>query len=121
MIKVKSQGTLVLPFQRINDLLNSTKTANNKFHIARDFVVKEMTGVMSGSSIETIDFEVTGNRVLVTCETMGKDVKSTFKHSFDVVYSVVSQLLSLSMKDSDIENEDTLMAVRDITILSVEE
>lgn len=75
----------------------------------------------SGSSVESIDFEVTGNRVIVTCETTGTVVKETFKQSFDAVYSSLSQLLSLSLSDSDIENEDTLMAVRDIAITGVEE
>lgn len=121
MVKVKAQGTLVLPFQRISDLLKTVESDRNKFHIARDMVMDGLKRVEGNSSVDTIDFEVSGNRVLVTCETIGPDLKDTFKQSFDVVYSVVSQLLCLSLKEVDIENEDTLMAVRDITIISVED
>ncbi len=121
MVRVKAQGTLVLPFQRINDLLNTVETENNKFHQARDSVIESTGQAVSGSKVESIDFEVTGNRVHVTCETSGDGLKDTFKHTFDLVYAVISELMTLSLKAKDIENEDTLMSVKDIEIISTED
>lgn len=120
MIKVKAQGTLVLPFQRVQDLLNTVDSERNSFHIAREKVQEFVRKKSTGISLENIDFDVTGNRIVVTCITSGPGIKGTFKQSFDAVYAVMSELLSVSLKDSDIENEDTLMAVRDMTILEVE-
>ena len=121
MVKVKAQGTLVLPFQRINDLLKTVETNRNKFHLARDTVMEDLKSNSTGQVIEFIDFEVTGNRVHVTCETMGEGLKDTFKQSFDAIYAVISELMTLSLKAKDIENEDTLMSVKDIEIISTED
>ena len=120
MIKVKTQGTLVLPFQRIEELLGTLDTDKNQFNIARDIVTERMSEDSGKISLNSIDFEVSGNRITVTCLTSGPGVKGTFKHSFDTVYAVMSELLTFSLRDTDIENEDTLMAVRDMTIVEVE-
>lgn len=121
MVRITSQGTMVLPFQRIKDLLKTVDTENNKFHIVRNTVTDNMANKQEETMLGSIEFEVSGNRVLVTCDTSGKSVKGAFKRSFDVVYEVMSELLELTLKDMDIENEDTLMAIRDITIVSVSE
>ncbi len=119
MVKITSQGTMVLPFQRIQELLKTVDTGSNKFHTARNIVTDNMANKNQETAIGSIDFEVSGNRVTVTCDTTGKSVKEAFKRSFDVVYEVMSELLELTLRDKDIENEDTLMAIRDITIVSV--
>ena len=121
MVKITSQGTMVLPFQRLQELLKTVNTDNNKFHTARDTVTDNMANKNRETTIGSIDFEVSGNRVTVTCDTSGNSVKGAFKRSFDVVYEVMSELLELTLRDKDIENEDTLMAIRDITIVSVSE
>ncbi len=121
MVKITSQGTMVLPFQRIQELLKTVDTGSNKFHTARNIVTDNMANKNQETAIGSIDFEVSGNRVTVTCDTTGKSVKEAFKRSFDVVYEVMSELLELTLREKDIENEDTLMAIRDITIVSVSE
>ncbi|MCL4336827.1 MAG: hypothetical protein M1129_00800 [Candidatus Thermoplasmatota archaeon] len=121
MVKITSQGTMVLPFQRIQELLKTVDTGSNKFHTARNIVTDNMANKNQEIAIGSIDFEVSGNRVTVTCDTTGKSVKEAFKRSFDVVYEVMSELLELTLREKDIENEDTLMAIRDITIVSVSE
>ena len=121
MAKIKARGTLVLPFRRINDLLKTVDTGKNKFHQARDTVIGELKDSSSGITGESIDFSVTGNRIHVTCEVKGDDYKDARKQSFDTVYAVISQLMTLSLKAMDIENEDSLISVKDIEIISVDE
>lgn len=119
MVRITSQGTMVLPFQRIQELLKSVDTEKNRFHIAREAVIDRMANRHEEMMLGSIEFEVSGNRVIVTCDTEGKSIKVAFKRSFDVVFDVLSELLEHSLKDRDIENEDTLMAIRDIIILDV--
>lgn len=121
MVKIKAQGTLVLPFRRINDLLKTVDTGKNQFHQARDAIMEERGETDSHTSIESIDFSVTGNRVHVTCEVNGNGYKDARKESFDTVYAVISQLMTLSLKAMDIENEDSLISVKDIEIISVDD
>lgn len=121
MVRLKTQGTMVLPFKRINDLLKTVDTDENKFHLARETVLERMKETGIHSKVESIDFEVTGNRVHVTCEVEGDGFKDARKQSFDTVYAVISELMTLSLKAVDIENEDTLMSVKDIEIISAED
>lgn len=121
MVRITSQGTMVLPFQRIKELLKTVDTEKNKFQIARDTVADNIANRDEETMLGSIEFEVSGNRVIATCDISGKSVKGVFKRSFDVVFEVLSELLELTLKDKDIENEDTLMAIRDITIVSVAE
>jgi hypothetical protein len=119
MVRITSQGTMVLPFQRIQELLKTVDTEKNRFHLAREAVIDRMANRHEEMMLGSIEFEVSGNRVIVTCDTEGKSIKGAFKRSFDVVFDVLSELLEHSLKDRDIENEDTLMAIRDIIILDV--
>lgn len=119
MVRITSQGTMVLPFQRIQELLKTVDTEKNRFHLAREAVIDRMANRHEEMMLGSIEFEVSGNRVIVTCDTEGKSTKGAFKRSFDVVFDVLSELLEHSLKDRDIENEDTLMAIRDIIILDV--
>lgn len=121
MVTVKAQGTLVLPFQRVNDLLKTVDSGKNKFHIARETVLEKTAGNPEGTVVTSIEFEATGNRIHVNCETSGRDVRDTFRTSFDAIYSVISELLNLSLRESDIKDEDTLMSVKDIQILGVDQ
>ncbi len=121
MVKIKARGTLVLPFRRINDLLKTVDTGKNQFHQARDAIVEEMGNTGSSITEDSIDFSVTGNRIHVTCEVKGDDYKDARKQSFDTVYAVISQLMTLSLKAMDIENEDSLISVKDIEIIGVDE
>lgn len=121
MVAVKARGTLVLPFQRVNDLLKTVDTGKNKFHIARDAVMEARSQDPDSAHLNSLEFEVTGNRVHVNCETSGQNLRDTFISSFDTIYSVISELLAISLRESDIRDEDTLMAVRDIQIISVEQ
>ncbi len=121
MVKITSQGTMVLPFQRLQELLKTVDTKRNQFHIARDTVTDNLANKDQETTLGSIEFEVSGNRVTVTCDISGGSVKGAFKRSFDIVYEVLSELLEITMKDRDIENEDTLMAIRDITIVDVSE
>lgn len=121
MVKLTAQGTLVLPYRRINELLKTVDTEENRFHLARYKVLEEEKPSHMRSSVESVDFEVTGNRILVKCEVVGTGFKDARKQSFDTIYAVISELMTLSLKDVDIENEDTLMSVKDIEILSAED
>lgn len=112
---------MVLPYQRIQELLKTVDTEGNRFQIVRDQVMDNMAFRNEEMMLGSIDFEVSGNRVIATCDTTGRNLKGALKRSFDVVFSVLSELLELSLKDKDIENEDTLMAIRDITIVEVTE
>ncbi len=121
MAKIKARGTLVLPFRRINDLLKTVDTGKNRFHLARDTVVEEMRESGSNISADDIDFSVTGNRIHVTCEVTVGDYKDARRQSFDTVYAVISRLMTLSLKSMDIENEDSLISVKDIEIIGIDE
>jgi hypothetical protein len=121
MAKIKARGTLVLPFRRINDLLRTVDTGKNRFHQAREAIVGELRNSGSGITEDSIDFSVTGNRIHVTCEVTVDDYKDARKQSFDTVYAVISQLMTLSLKAMDIENEDSLISVKDIEIIGVDE
>lgn len=112
---------MVLPFQRIQELLKTVDKEDNRFQIVRNKVLDNMAFRNEETMLGSIDFEVSGNRVIATCDTEGKSLKGALKRSFDVVFSVLSELLELSLKDKDIENEDTLMAIRDIEIVEVDE
>lgn len=121
MAKIRARGTLVLPFRRINDLLKTVDTGKNRFHQARDAILEELKGSGSNISGDSIDFSVTGNRIHVTCVVEGEDYKAARKQSFDTVYAVISQLMTLSLKSMDIENEDSLISVKDIEIIGVDD
>lgn len=120
MVKVTAQGTLVLPIVRIKELLKTVDTGNNKFHQARDTVLGRTRETGKEFTLDLIEFSVSGNRVHVTCVVTGNDYKNLRKQSFDIVYEVISELMTLILKIADIENDDTLMSVKDIEIVSTE-
>ena len=122
MFKVESRGILVLPFQQISELLKVAESENSVFQKARSSVIARIVGTHNEIHGEpSINFEITGNRIITHCIAQGNDLKAALKASFNLVFSVLEELLSHSLGNSDIENEDALIAIRDIVILGVEE
>ena len=122
MFKVRSQGILVLPFKQISELLKVAESDSSVFQKTRSHVISGLGSTHHEVLGEpSISFEITGNRVITNCIAQGKDLKAALKASFNLVFSVLEELLSHSLGNSDIENEDALIAIRDIVILGVEE
>lgn len=118
MYDLESRGTLVMPAEKVAELIQSSGKSNDFFEAVRVGSTETNENICLAGKPH-IKFEISGNRIEAVVTASSESVTEAIRRMIDIAYTVLRDLAFAVLDESSFDESRTYVVLKDIGLTSL--